>query len=64
VEIALPRHLAPQPANGGLASRLNQQAQGFLDDGTLRSRAAAAHGLSHQAIVDVDVGPHRRVLNV
>src|ERR1043166_3146260 len=39
-----------------LTASLNQQAQTFLHDGPLRSRSAASHGLTHQLIVDVNVG--------
>jgi hypothetical protein len=58
VEISSPMDLATQPPNGGLRPSLNQKAQSFLDCGAFCARATAPHGLSHQAIIDIDVGTH------
>ena len=60
VEIAVPGDLPSQPTDAALASGLDQQSEGFLDNGSLRSSTAAAHCLTHQAIVDVDIGSHLR----
>jgi hypothetical protein len=37
---------------------VSKQSQTGLDCGALCSRPTAAHGLAHQAIVDLDVCPH------
>ncbi len=58
LEITFPRHLAAQATHRPLIARANQQAQSLFDHRALRPRAAAAHRLPHQAVVDVDVGPH------
>ena len=35
--------------------RLDQQTQAGFHRGFLRTRAAASHGLTHQAVIDVDI---------
>jgi hypothetical protein len=58
LEITVPGHLATEPTDAALASRLDQQPQTFLDRGALGSRATAPHHLPHQAVIDIDVRPH------
>jgi hypothetical protein len=58
IQVAFPRHLSPQLPHAALAARLNQQTQTLLDRRALGWRAAAAHGLIHQVVIDVDVGAH------
>ena len=58
LKVAAPRNLASQSTDAGLAPGLNQQTQGFLHHGSFCPAAAAAHRLTHQSIVDVDVRSH------
>jgi len=60
-EIAIPIYFTPEPANGALGVGLSQQAQASFHSGFLCAGATAAHGLGHQALVDVNVGPHRNL---
>src|SRR5437773_1044426 len=59
VEIALPPHLASQAADALLTASPNQQPQSFFHGGALGSRSATVHGLTHQSVVDVNVGSHQ-----
>jgi hypothetical protein len=61
VEIAVPGHFASQAADAVLTARPNQQPQSFFHSGALGSLSATAHGLTHQSIVDVNVGSYQRL---
>jgi len=64
VEITLPLQLAPQAPDGTLGMGLSQKTQAGFHRSFLSARAAAPHGLGHQAIIDVDVRPHLNSSNV
>jgi hypothetical protein len=58
VEVSFPPDFAPKATNGGLRPGAYEQAQSGLNSGSFRARPAAAHGLPHQAVVDIDIRPH------
>ena len=57
-QVAVPGDLAAQAAQPALAAGLDQQPQRFFDDAALGGRLVAGHGLLHQVVIDVDIGPH------
>jgi hypothetical protein len=58
MQIAVPLDLAAKAADGSLRARLNEQPQAGLDRCPLRPCHSAAHGLAHQAIIDLNVRSH------
>jgi hypothetical protein len=58
VEITFPRHFTAQAANALLSFGLDQQPQRFLHNRTFRWCPAAAHRLTHQPVIDINVGSH------
>jgi hypothetical protein len=54
----MPADLSSERANPSLCPGLNEQAQSSFHGGPLGPRPAAAHGLAHQAVVNVDAGSH------
>lgn len=47
-----------QRPDGGLALKLDQQSQAFLDGGSFRRQTADLHGSADQIVVDLDIGAH------
>jgi len=62
LEISVPGHSPSQATNALLTTSLNQQSQTLLHSRALGACSTAAHRLSHQAIVDIDVRPHDSLL--
>jgi hypothetical protein len=58
VQVSIPTDLASKAPNASLRPSLNQQAQSFLDCGPFCPCSTAPHCLSHQAVIDIDVGTH------
>lgn len=61
-EISFPFHLATKPPYANLRARLDQQAKASLNSRFLRACPAKPHGLPHQAVVNVNIGPHSTTL--
>jgi hypothetical protein len=59
IQITLLRHLSSKTADTALAPGPDQQAQSLFDNGALRPPAAAAHRLTHQGVVDINIRSHR-----
>ena len=57
-EISLPAQLSSYATDASLASGPYEETQPFFDHGALRASSTATHGLTHQAIVNLDVCPH------
>ncbi len=58
VWIPFPFDLSSEPLDASLRTRLNEQAQGGVNDRFLCGQAAEAHCLAHQGVVDIDGCPH------
>src|SRR5207248_7408564 len=64
LEVAFPTYLSSQSADRTLGVRLEQQAQAGLYGGLFCGGATATHGLVHQPIVNVNIGPQGGFSNV
>lgn len=57
VKIALPAQFAAEFSNFRLFAQANQHTQTTLNGLFFRARATDAQGLSHQLVIDYDIGP-------
>src|SRR5438067_3349495 len=64
LEVTFPTHLSSQPADRALGVRLDQQTQSGLYGGLFCGGATAPHGLVHQPIINLDIGPQSTFSNV
>jgi hypothetical protein len=58
-KIALPLHFASESCDGSLPVRFDQETKPRFHRRFLGPGAAIPHGLAHQAIINVDICPHK-----
>jgi hypothetical protein len=63
-EVSIPFHLTFKTADGNLRVRVDQKLQSRLYGSLLSRSSAAPHCLSHEPIIDIDIGPHRVIVDV
>src|SRR5260370_31650067 len=64
VQITFPLHFAAQLANCALRMCFQKQPETRFYDRSLGTGAAAAHGLMHQLVIDLDIGSHEGGLSM
>src|SRR5260370_32821608 len=64
LQITFPRPFAAQLANCALRKCFQKQPETRFYDRSLGTGAAAAHGLMHQLVIDLDIGSHEGGLSM